>query len=539
MRVVFVIRNDELYIAECIQSVRHLATSCVVKNQNSTDSTLSILLKSFPDAIIDPEYCSDGLYIDGSMKLCCRTTNDENVVCYNSTSIIEPHRSQKDKGFEFESLREHDEDEIAWFKIYMSLKSNVEKNATALMALFQTRKHRIEPLYHLIKHLRISSSHNSAFALALMCLGKELELEHDNIGIEYEIYDWGLLYELSIIAFYVNELSFGLQVCNQLLKNPRCKSLHHNIKSNMRYYIQPLKGLRPHEISSALKPHGWFLFNPSLILIEKSRLMINVRCVNAGHDFKPLNDQNQRVPCSTQFPLTSTNIRMIADIDANNTEIVLKDDFLFESQSKPESFANAMCKGLEDCRLFEFNGKTCFLATSQEFNKQHVNCMYLGYGYEYVVPIESPQPGRYEKNWLPFSNDDKKLLAIYSFSPFRVLEIDHKSGQTSLYYFAKNDWDQDIRGSAGPVLGPDGYYYCIVHQVINPGRIYVHRAVRFTKEFKDMKLSHQFKLKREFDVEYVCGLAFNVNTFFITWGENDEKAYLSGLPFQDMTDLFR
>jgi tetratricopeptide (TPR) repeat protein len=55
--------------------------------------------------------------------------------------------------------------------------------------------------------------------------------------LEYEVYDWQLLYELSVSSYWVGSLNEGRWACSQLLANPRIPDfIRENVESNLRFY---------------------------------------------------------------------------------------------------------------------------------------------------------------------------------------------------------------------------------------------------------------------------------------------------------------
>jgi tetratricopeptide (TPR) repeat protein len=78
---------------------------------------------------------------------------------------------------------------------------------------------RAEPLYHSARVCRESGRMASAYPYATV--GASLSRPVASLFLEEEVYDWRMLYELSIAADWVGRIEQGLRVSLQLLANPR------------------------------------------------------------------------------------------------------------------------------------------------------------------------------------------------------------------------------------------------------------------------------------------------------------------------------
>jgi hypothetical protein len=115
-----------------------------------------------------------------------------------------------------------------------------------------------------------------------------------------------------------------------------------------------------------------------------------------------------------------------------------------------KEYATGVSVGLEDLRLFQFSGKTKFIASSIGYNKENISNMYIGdYDLDNGVisnlkHISSPilNNRAYEKNWIPicidrtntdtsersedektknvFSDENGELYFIYKWGPFQI-----------------------------------------------------------------------------------------------------------------------
>lgn len=86
---------------------------------------------------------------------------------------------------------------------------------TALIAAWEYRPTRIEPLYELTSGLRRRGEYHTVYVLAKQGLG--ISRSTDQLFVERWIYEWGLLFEYSIAAYWVGDPHAALRACDRLL----------------------------------------------------------------------------------------------------------------------------------------------------------------------------------------------------------------------------------------------------------------------------------------------------------------------------------
>jgi glycosyltransferase involved in cell wall biosynthesis len=86
---------------------------------------------------------------------------------------------------------------------------------TALIAAWEYRPTRIEPLYELVSGLRRRGEHHTAHVLAKR--GLDAPQPSDHLFVERWIYEWGLLFEYSIAAYWAGDPHAALRACDRLL----------------------------------------------------------------------------------------------------------------------------------------------------------------------------------------------------------------------------------------------------------------------------------------------------------------------------------
>ena len=89
-------------------------------------------------------------------------------------------------------------------------------------------------------------------------------------------------------------------------------------------------------------------------------------------------------------------------------------------------------RGFEDLRLFEFHGQWYAVASTYELNptvRRQIALLSLeGANIVDAKALPSPQPGRHEKNWMPFVVEGE-LHFVYLCSPTIILACDVQTGE--------------------------------------------------------------------------------------------------------------
>lgn len=97
-------------------------------------------------------------------------------------------------------------------KLAMPFPDVIESYAKA----FQYRTSRAEPLYYIAHFLRQSGSFFSAYHVAK--IASQFSMPQEILFIQQWVYDYGILLELSICAYWIGKYEECKQICNDLLK---------------------------------------------------------------------------------------------------------------------------------------------------------------------------------------------------------------------------------------------------------------------------------------------------------------------------------
>ncbi len=111
-------------------------------------------------------------------------------------------------------------EEEAFYSLYQAgvLRADLGDWPAALATLvraFEYRPARIEPLYELSSRLRLRGEYETAHLFAARGLGRPLP--PDILFLHPWVYQWGMLFEFSVTAYWVGKTSDALRACNRLL----------------------------------------------------------------------------------------------------------------------------------------------------------------------------------------------------------------------------------------------------------------------------------------------------------------------------------
>lgn len=196
--------------------------------------------------------------------------------------------------------------------------------------------------------------------------------------------------------------------------------------------------------------------------------------------------------------------------------------------------------GLEDARLFEWNGKLYTSGVRRDTTPNGQGRMELceiEVTPESVVEvsrvrIEPPNhPDSYcEKNWMPVL--DLPFHYVKWTNPTEVVKVDPELGKsTTVTEVEQFPFDRDFRGGSQILEFKDGFIG-LIHEVAlfnSPaGRkdaVYWHRFIEWDRDWKIVRMSPDFHFM-DADVEFSVGMAFVENKAIITFGFQDNAAFI-------------
>lgn len=126
-------------------------------------------------------------------------------------------------------------EEEAWHAQYSAAK--LQKDTVALMAAWDRRPHRIEPLYEAVQQLRKQKAYRTAHLLTTEGLATlKKGTGQDVLFIEKPAYDWGLLFEHAINSWYVGKKDVAIEANQMLLNNPDLpQNIRNQVTENLKF----------------------------------------------------------------------------------------------------------------------------------------------------------------------------------------------------------------------------------------------------------------------------------------------------------------
>jgi tetratricopeptide (TPR) repeat protein len=444
--------------------------------------------------------------------------------------------------------------------IYQDMKYEDKAIYNYLMA-YNINPNRVENIYEIAKMYRFKEKYHLANHFADMgrnILSSKYIVDRNILFKVPPVYDYLLDYEKSINAYYSGEKELGLKLSNDLLLNKDNYNMEHNkyhqVLDNLKFYVKNFEYYQGKFIKTFIRENietknltSDFknIFNPSITTVNDS-FFINFRCsnynteiINKNLSYKVYKNGNLVIP-NIENPVKTASFISLLDDNFN----IISTEELFYENNEILKYPFSV-KGIEDIRIFEYKNNIHFIGNSREITQNNIPRMILGtYSFqkkkiEKINLLYNYEDNKCQKNWTPFIHNDK-LLLVYSFSPFLILEPNLETGECNVYKNLPQKYNYiDFRGSS------QGFYidrqlYFIIHEVIHDnGRIYFHRFVKVNQNLEIENVSYPFFFKN-WGIEYVTGATYDSKNeqLLISWGSNDKLANLSSIKKKDLERLF-
>jgi hypothetical protein len=308
--------------------------------------------------------------------------------------------------------------------------------------------------------------------------------------------------------------------------------------------IQPL--LIPPELTN-----GTALFNPS-IFVDGDDLILNLRhCQYTLY----LAEKNKFE--HTEGPLVYLHPENDRTLTTTNFFCKLEKDLTIKEQWKIDTSEFDIKPvwqfvGLEDARLFRWDGKLYISGVRRDTKPTGEGRMELSEikvsddGVKEVSRWRIPppnDPNSYcEKNWMPII--DMPYHYVKWCTPTEIVKVDSEKQTCETVDLIEQDIQtpKDLRGGTH-VIPWNGGHIAIVHEVdlakSKAGRkngIYTHRIIVWDKNWKIIKYSDSFSFMSA-RIEFVCGMAEYEGDLLITFGFQDNAAYILRAPKSVIEDM--
>jgi hypothetical protein len=301
---------------------------------------------------------------------------------------------------------------------------------------------------------------------------------------------------------------------------------------------------------------GLGIMNPS-ILIENDDILVNLRQVNYTfyHSEKKtfLHPWGELVYIHPEADQHLRTWNWFCKLDHNlNIESQFKiDTSLFDTYQPQWEFV-----GLEDGRLVKWDEKYYLTGVRRDTTTNGEGRMELSelkITDRYVkeisrVRIEPPNDKNSycEKNWMPIL--DQPFTYIKWSNPTEVVKVNPLTGTSTTTHLINHpnlSLKRDIRGGSQLIPIGEDRYLALTHEVdlfkSKTGRkdaVYYHRFVVWDKNWNIINYSDEF-LFMDGLVEFSIGIANYDNHFLITFGFQDNAAYILKAPKTTIYDLLK
>jgi len=144
---------------------------------------------------------------------------------------------------------------------------------------------------------------------------------------------------------------------------------------------------------------------------------------------------------------------------------------------------------------------------------------------------------RPEKNWLPFIEKDSPKF-LYSVDPLIIRQPLSQRGYVDLPVEHRIALDNE-RGSS-QVLPFEGGYLFVTHSVTagsSGKRIYRHRFIHMTNEYKIAGVSEPFYFNGKFNIEFCAGMCRQGDSLLLSYGFEDNTAWIVIIPEYQLYDI--
>lgn len=304
-------------------------------------------------------------------------------------------------------------------------------------------------------------------------------------------------------------------------------------------------------IISSDNTNGTGLFNPS-VFIDGEKIIVNIRHCQYTlyhaelnryeHQYGPLVYLNPE----NDITLTTTNYICELDEDLNIKTYNKIDTSLLDKKPLWEFV------GLEDGRLIKWNNKFYLTGVRRDLDTIGTGRMELSElefsnsSIKEVSRFRIPSPGEdnsyCEKNWMPIIN--KPFHYVKWTNSTEVVKIDpiKKTCETVILKDYIPITEMDLRGGSQVIPYKNGYL-ALNHDVLlynsEAGRkdaTYRHIFTYWDNEWNIKKISKKFSFLNA-KVEFACGLAKYKDYYLITFGFQDNAAFILKIPLDFMEEF--
>lgn len=431
--------------------------------------------------------------------------------------------------------------EEVWFSFYRigtcyKSKGDMPKAIHFWMKAYECYPNRVENLYEIIQYYRLNNQNKTAYAYYLIA---EQSLkkwpQHDYLFMRKDVYDYLLNYELTIIAYYIQDIVQDANHNFQNITKYSMKVLNYDndsivrsTLSNYKFYTPVLTLSHDYTICSLTKcgvADGYVSSTPSLCLNHLGELVVNDRYVNYKID-----DRGHYI---NQATISTINVITIIDVASMTRK--------YQYTLKHDESLDGHYVGIEDVRLFSHSNGTLYYNGNRGVNGSiHVEHGIINCDDGTVKSGLLKKSGQHsvEKNWVLFEDGDQNLKCIYKWHPLTVGSINTTYEYTVEQEIAMPTVFKHVRGSTNGVQrGNEIWFLC--HVVSHEDRRYYYHmfVVLDRTTFALKKYTRLFTFAKE-KVEYSLGFIFRENELLIGYSIMDRETHFAHIHKSNIEALF-
>lgn len=434
--------------------------------------------------------------------------------------------------------------EEVWYSHYMIGKCYESLNQSDKMELWMNRAFkfypvRAEPIYYLVKYFRMHREYFKAYHYYLK--GHKIQFpQNDILFVEYSVYSGLFDYENIFISSYIFTKSKQDSLI-ELINYINTKIYHINeVYDNIWFYVDSLVSNIYNGEYRKFNIPAMNEFRPSScsILCINDNFIMNIRLVN------------YLIDSTGNYSITSSSDNCIRTINANtilNISYYPIQDAIIMNEEIPNTYPNNI-EGLEDIRLFSYNGAIRFIASSKNVTDDD-NIVIVCGDYDIdkgcicnISVIDSPYSSICEKNWIYIPTEyicnneylGNKMNFIYRWYPFEIGAVNSDNKLEIHTVINTPQFFSRLRGSSN-ICKYKNNLLCVVHFVINTiPRKYIHLVVSLNcTTMRPESYSIPF-IFRKCGIEYCLGFHIKNEVACFIFSQNDSEPGFITMPIDNL-----
>ena len=297
---------------------------------------------------------------------------------------------------------------------------------------------------------------------------------------------------------------------------------------------------------------GTGLFNPSVFVDDGERILVNIRHCQYTLYHSELNNYEHM-----WGPLLYLNPENDISLTTTNYFCELDDDLSIETVSKVDTSKFDKKPlwqfiGLEDARIVKWDNKYYISGVRRDLDTKGTGRMELSeidYPSKDIrelsrdrIPAPPPDNSYCEKNWVPILDQPYHYLKWSN--PVEIVKYDPVKKSCNTIFHGEQDMSirHNLRGGSQVIPYKEGYLalhhvtYLYKSEAGRKNATYRHQFTYWDREWNVIKRSDIFDFMSA-KIEFACGMAKYKNDYLITFGFQDNSAFILRVPGTVLEDF--